>query len=196
LVAATNNSLLKVANGADSVAIVVNGTLDGNKSAQSGGGSGGVGNAGTATNVSVSGTGLITNFQNWPINITQTTGAWMSGLRLTNSGNSVEFAQGTSNCWASGFYINAIADVSFAFYGGVSSCGISNSIVTGSTLAGGIGVLNDTGQPTISQDITIANNVVSNNYLSGIAIQKGTGGSGNNLRVAVTGNRVFGNNTS
>jgi hypothetical protein len=196
LLPATNNSMLKVANGADSVAIVVNGTLDGNKSAQSGGGSGGVANAGTATNVSVSGAGLITNFQNWPINITQTTGSWMSGLRLTNSGNSVEFAQGTSNCWASGLYINGIADISFAFYGGVSSCGISNSIVTGSTLAGGIGVMNDTGQPAIVQDITIANNVVSGHYLSGIAIQKGTGGSGNNARITVAGNRVFGNNTS
>lgn len=194
LVAGANASLLTIAANANNVVIGGTGTLNGNKANQTGVSAGIETATASGTNIWIRGI-TITEFLNWPVNLTGVNGAWMVGITATNSGNSVEFAVGTHNCWADRISVSGISDMDFAFYGGVYACGISNSFLFNSLTNQGIGAINDSGQTAPVHDITIANNVVYGNYSNGIQVNEGTGAGGNNYNITITGNRVYGNNT-
>lgn len=188
------NSVITIAANANNVSIFGSGTINGNKSGQTGTGTSAGITSSSGSNVWVRGI-TVTNVLNWPINIGGIDGAWMTGITATNSGNSVEFAVGTHNCWADHINVSGISDMNFAFYGGVYACGISNSFLFNSPTNQGIGVINDGGQTAPVHDITIANNVVYGNYSNGIQVNEGTGGGGSNYNITIIGNRVYGNNT-
>lgn len=194
LKASTNSNLLSLS-GVGNVVVDGIGTLDGNKANN---GSGTANRAGisvaSCTDVTILGV-KIQNCVNWPINVTASTNVVLGRVRAANSGNSVEFAAGSSNCWASEMEISGIGDEGFAFYGGVFQCGLFASTVTGSA-ASGVSVLNDSAQAAPCKDIVIEGNVIHGNALSGIEVNSGTGGAGAHSGVAIVGNRVFGNDTS
>lgn len=193
LAAATNASLVRVASNATNVVVEGSGTIDGNKTAQTSGTSAGIDNQGSPTYVWIRGL-TITNVQNWPVNLTNVTHAWLSQVTMKDSGNSPEFAIASSDCWADHLSITNITnDQGFAFYGATHHCGISSSYVAGGH-AHGIAVMNDSAQTGIPHDITITGNVVTGNLASGVFVSKGSGSLGNPYNVVITGNDLTGNN--
>jgi hypothetical protein len=99
LASGANAMMPQLANSASTVLIVGVGTLDGNRANQTGI-SAGVSNAGSPTNVTVRGLTL-GNRENWPVNLTNASHAWLSRPKMTNSGNTPEFAIASSDCPAS-----------------------------------------------------------------------------------------------
>lgn len=195
LKAGNNQTILYVVSNFVNVDIHGTGTLDGNQANQTGTSGGIQVLPGAGTNFSAAGL-TITDVKNWPVNITGITYARLSYLTLTNSGNSPEFAVGCNSCFADHLHIDHInSDYGFAFYGGVFNSGISFSEVENSG-AGGIVVLNDSGQAAINHDIMIQGNTVHGNVSTGIESASGpVGGNGNNTSITIVGNRVFNNNT-
>jgi hypothetical protein len=110
-----------------------------------------VSNTGSPTNVTVRGLTL-TDWENWPVNPTNASHAWLSCLKMANSGNSPEFAIASSDCRADHPQASGIADEGFVFYGGPVSCDVTNATLTGNSAAW-ISVLNDSGQPAPSSGI-------------------------------------------
>jgi hypothetical protein len=186
----STNSILTV-NNANNVIIDGSGTLDGNRSNQDGSCCSAGINAANGTNLSIQGL-TVQNVKNWPVNIVEWNGAQMSNLTLLNSGNSVEFAAETTNCSASGLRISGINDEGFAFYGGVSNCSLSNSVISNSS-ASGVSVLNDSAQSAPSNNITIENIESFDNALSGVEVNTGIGGVGSSSNITITGSRLHGN---
>lgn len=192
LISGSNNHLFGLTPSGHNITIEGTGKLDGNGSGQTGSnGSGCISDVGGASYVWVRGL-TITNCKNWPVNLRVQHG-WMSHLVLSNSGNSVEFTLDASDCWADHLYISNIQDYNFAFYGGVSNCGISDSYTTSSTISG-IVALSDAGQPGKPHNIVIHNNVVTNNNGHGIELAN-NGGSGSPYSINITNNRITGNGT-
>lgn len=171
------------------------GTLDGNRTNQTGTSSGFQGLPGTNTNVTLTGLTIV-HIKNFPVSINQTNGAWVSYVTISDAGNAPGFAVNCNSCWADHLRItNVFGDYGWAFYGGVTNSGITNSDISGSG-AGGIVVLNDSGQAAICADILIENNLVHGNVSSGIEVSSGpVGGNGDNQRITIVGNRAYGDNT-
>jgi hypothetical protein len=165
-----------------------NGTIDGNSGAS--GISAGF-SADQTTNLRISGI-TIKNAHYWNVNITRSTGARLSDLKLLGGGSANEFADSCDDCWLTNCTIDGpTGDFGFAFYGN-----ITNSRAIGNTVrnaAVGIFVYSDGGQPTPSKNIILANNIVYNNFASGIAVD--TASPGFHQHVIITGNRVYDNNT-
>lgn len=197
LIAGTDGYVLNISASQSFVTIDGGGTLDGNAANQSSAGgnfSAGIGNSlGSVSYIWISGL-TITDVLNWPVNLVTTTHAWLSYLRLTNSGNSVEFAADSVDCWADHLYIAGITDIAFSFYGGCANCGISNSTAIGSN-GGGITVLNDAVKPDASKNISITSNIVSGNLNGGVSINTGGGASQQQTNIVVANNVLTGNNT-
>jgi hypothetical protein len=189
----TNGDLLVANNNATNITVEGSGTLNGNASAQTGGFSGGFGNLGTLTYFWWRGL-TSTNFQNSPFGPTNATHAWVSNAVFSNSGNSVGFSEASSDCWADNIHISDIADEGYAFYGGVSNCGIANSIISG-VVGAGISVLNDSGQTAANSNIVISNNILTGNGFSGVDVDTGAGATAQHSGIVIAGNRISGNNT-
>ena len=98
----------------------------------------------------------IQRMRHWPVNIVTANGATMENLNAIDSGNSVEFASGTSNCAARNLRISGIHDMGFAFYGAVTNCSLSDSI-TSNNESDGVTILNDEAQAGICHDILVQN---------------------------------------
>ena len=191
LVPGTNGNMLAIQSGASYIVIDGHGTLNGNASAQTGGFSGGITNTGPISYLWVRDI-TSTNWRNTPSGPVQVTHAWFDDAVFSNSGNSVGFANASSDCHANGLTISNINDEGFAFYGGVFNCSITNSTITGSAAAG-ISVLNDAGQSAASHDLKITNNIVYGNSLGGVDIATGAGATAPNYNIAVTANRIYSN---
>lgn len=191
LAAGANSTMISVNGHVSNVTVDGHGTLDGNTAAQTAGSGAGVGTAGDNHNINVRDL-TIQNLRAWPINIIQTTGCELDNLTLANSGHSAEFVQSTG-CWARNLHISNINDECFAFYGGVSYSGIIGGDITGCAVDG-VAVLNDSGQPLLSHDITISGVTSHGNQLAGVEVQNGTGnGAANSYNINITGN-VLSNN--
>lgn len=192
LIAGSNNHMLALIPGGHNITIEGAGKLDGNGSLQTGtNGSACISDTGGSSYIWVKGL-TITNCKHWPVNLRVNHG-WMSHLVLTNSGNSVEFTLDATDCWADHLYISGIRDYNFAFYGGVSNCGISDSYSVASTISG-IVALSDAAQPGKPHDILIHNNIVIGNNGHGIELAD-NGGSGAPYNINITNNRITGNGT-
>jgi|GEM_PF-1888227 hypothetical protein len=186
--------VIDVAQNATHVYIGGHGTIDGNSANQTGKNySAGIGTQhnGPASSIVVENL-TIQNTKNWPVNIVQTKGAWLFRLRLLTGGNSVEFAAGTSHCWADRLLIHAINDQAFSFYGGVQDCAITNSRVSGGV--DGIDVYSDQGQAGLNNRILIRGNIVTDNSHFGIAIANDSAGVHQNI--SIINNEVYGNDTA
>lgn len=192
LLPATNADLFTLATSATSIVFDGTGTLDGNTSAQTGGTSGGIEDTGTPSDIWVRGL-TIQNFRNWPVNLTNVSHAWMSHLRLLNSGNSVEYAIASSDCWASHLYISGIADEGFAFYGGPHDCGIVDSEIVNST-GSGISILNDSGQLAADSHILIANIIATGNHYGAVEVNTGSGATAQHTHIMINHVIGYGNN--
>ena len=189
-----NADVIDVAQNASNVYIGGRGVIDGNAANQTGKNySGGIGtqNNGPAASVVVENL-TVRNTKNWPVNIVQTKGAWLFHLRLLNGGNSVEFAAGSSHCWADRLFIHKITDQAFSFYGGVQDCAITNSRVSGGV--DGIDVYSDQWQTGLNNRILIRGNIVTDNSHFGIAIANDAAGTHQNI--SIIGNEVYGNDTA
>jgi hypothetical protein len=93
----TNTDMFDIGANTNNLLIELYGTIDGNASGQTGAGLGG--GIGVTTNMPCSNIyirgddqGVITNCKNWPINIASCTNGEVSGLTMSNSGNSPGFA--------------------------------------------------------------------------------------------------------
>src|SRR5579875_460763 len=188
-----NADVIDIAQNASNVYIGGRGVIDGNSANQTGKNySGGIGtqNNGPAASVVVENL-TVQNTKNWPVNIVQTKGAWLFHIRLLNGGNSVEFAAGTSHCWADQLLIHKINDQAFSFYGGVQDCAITNSHVSGGV--DGIDVYSDQWQAGLNNRILIRGNIVTDNSKFGIAIADDAAGTHQNI--SIIGNDVYGNDS-
>lgn len=130
----------------------------------------------------------------WPVNTVGSTDVFVENCALYSSGNSCEFAAGSSNCWFIGNLVYAIADEGIAFYGGVYNSGAIGNIVTGSTVGTGISVLNDSGQPAACHDIIISDNILYSNYYSGIECNSGIGAFDPHYNIKIHNNLCHHNN--
>lgn len=185
-------SMVCVLGGANNVIVFGSGTIDGNASAQTGV-AGGIGTPNAAaTNIVVRGV-TITNHKNWPVNFYSITNGLLDRVTMSNSGNSPGFAVNCVNCWADHCFVTGINDVAFGIYGGGSNCGITNSYISGNNWVG-LFVLNDVGQPAAASNILFANNIVTYNKLSGIAVYSGTTGLPQHSGIVLSGNIVHHNN--
>lgn len=175
------------------VSIVGSGTIDGNANGQTGGAaSGGIVNNGSPENLYFRGL-TITNCLNWPFSITNGTNSWLVACTLSSSGNSVEFADGCSNCHIIGNTITSIADEGISIYGGCMNCSVIDNIVSECS-ASGISVLNDSSQPAICSNIKIFGNTCFNSGLSGIEVNSGAGAAGPHINIQVVNNICYSNN--
>lgn len=165
-----------------------NGTIDGNSGAS--GISAGF-SADQTTNLRISGI-TIKNAHYWNVNVTRSTGARLSDLKLLGGGSANEFADSCDDCWLTNCTIDGpTTDFGFAFYGNITnSRAICNTV---RNAAVGIFVYSDGGQPTPSKNIILANNIVYNNFASGIAVD--TASPGFHEHIVIIGNRVYDNNT-
>ena len=150
------------------------GILDGNRSNQ------------TATTIFMAGVGTlysddviirgltIQNVLHSPVNAVATDGVVIQDVTASYSATPVEFAGGTSNCSADGLRIHHIdggsppSEAGFAFYGGVSSCALRNSVISDSTY--GVIVMNDAGQAGACSDIVVENVEVYTVTAYGLAV--------------------------
>lgn len=172
-----------------------NGNLDGNASKQGAlPVSAGIITAAGSSNITIRGI-TVQNCLNWPINVVGTSICRLVDVICLNSGTSVEFAAGSTNCWARGLSISGIADEGFAFYGGVTNSGIIGSTIA-NCAAAGIAVLNDAGQPAPCSNIVIGNNICHGNAASGVEVDNGVGATGVHSGIVIVGNRLYANNTS
>lgn len=191
LLAGANSSIISVNGHVHNVTIEGHGTLDGNTANQTSGSGAGVGTAGDDFNITVRDL-TIQNLRDWPVNIIQTTVCKLDNLTLTNSGHSAEFVQSTG-CWADDLHISNINDECFAFYGGVTYSGIRGGDITGCAVDG-VAVLNDSGQPLLSHDITISGVTAHGNQLAGVEVQNGTGNvAANSYNINIVGNTLSNN---
>lgn len=176
------------------VSITGTGTLDGNRANQNPTPTQGCAGIGTymVSNIYIGGI-MVTNCYLWSVNIVATSHATLENCTFNNSGSSVEFAQGSSRCWAVGCRISGIADEGFAFYGGVVDSGITRCTVYGSTAASGISVLNDSAQIAACQRISISHNNCYGNWLAGIDVATGPGATAAHHDINITGNILHGN---
>lgn len=173
------------------ISITGSGSLDGNRDHQNGTCCGAGITSGYSQNLSFSGL-TIKNVVNWPVNIVVSTGAKMANMTLYDSGNSVEFAAGTSNCSATGLRIFGINDMGFSFYGGVSNCSLTNS-VTSNNASDGVSILNDSAQPALSHDITIDNVESFSNASNGFVIATNDGVVGSSYNIKINNSRSHDN---
>jgi len=189
LAAAANIDVFKIATSAANVTFEGSGTIDGNSSNQTGGTSGGIDSI-SASNVTIRDL-TIKNTRNWPVNIVGTNTCYLGNLTLINGGNSVEFAAGSTNCWAYGLHISTITDHGFAFYGGVTHSGIIGGSVSGAT-GHGVVVLDDSAQTAASHDITISGVSVSGSTGHGIGVESDNSEPAN-YNIVISGNTLTGN---
>lgn len=176
------------ANNTNRIFIDGSGTIDGNRSSY----------ASTDTGVyaclNINGTQYfaltgvtVQNCKNYPVNVWNGAAhAYLTNVRLLNSGNSPECALNTDDCWVDHAYISGIQDVGWAFYKGVTNSGITNSRATGN---GGAGISSymdiGTGTWPGNQNILIAHNIADHNGGPGIIEQ------GNSLNVATRNKGVI-----
>jgi len=186
--AGVNQDMLFTVTNASNIVIEGHGILDGNRATQTTRGAGVM--TGLGNSMVVVKDLTIQHMRNWPVNIVNTTGAWLINLTMNDAGNSAEFAQGTNNCHASGLNISNNSDYSFAFYGGVFNCEITNSNLTSGSIDGII-VLSDSGQTVASHDIVIADNVINGMAQAGIGINR-LGGGAENHDIVISNNRMSG----
>jgi hypothetical protein len=186
LIADSNSTVLNVAAGVENVIIDGSGSIDGNREAQKYNDIAGFASI-NASNIRVSNIS-IKHVKNWPINIVHSKGCLLENLNINDGGNSVEFASGSTNCWARQLQISDISDEGFAFYGGVSNSGILDSTIRGSH-ASGISVLSDRSQTGPNHDIVISGNTVSKSTIAGIEVAVGRGGS-RSYNVQISSNRL------
>lgn len=168
------------------------GRLEGNGSKQSATIGGIVNTAGIA-NLTVRGL-TVNNVRNWGVNVTNCSNVLLEGMVMSNNGNSNEFAAEAINCWARNCTITGTNDFGFAFYGGVQNSGITDSLSYGNA-GPGIGILSDSAQPALCQNITIANNHSFDNIAGqpGIAVITGPPITGHHTGVTISGNETHGN---
>lgn len=187
---AANQDMIFV-NGSN-VLIEGTGRLEGNGSQQSATLGGIVNTAGIA-NLTVRGI-TVNNVHNWGVNVTNCTNVLLEDMVMSNNGNANEFAAEASNCWARNCTITGTNDFGFAFYGGVQDSGITDSLSYGNA-GPGIGILSDSGQPVLCQNITIANNHSFENVggQPGIAVITGPPITGHHIGVTISGNETHGN---
>jgi hypothetical protein len=176
------------------VTICGTGTIDGNRSNQHPTPSQGLAGiyAYNVSNIYISGI-TVTNCYHWPVNIVGTSHATLENCSFGNSGNSTEFAGGSSQCWAVGCTFTGGADELFCFYGAVTDSGISRCILNGGTTGAGISILNNAGNTGASQRISICHNICGGNWLSGIAIATGSGATLQHQDISICGNILHGN---
>jgi hypothetical protein len=173
--------------------ITGNGAIDGNKSNQTGIGTGGYGISATGSGISNSLIRGITiqNCYDWPFNIANSNSVTVELCNLLNSGNSPEFVN-SNNCHLLNNFISGINDEGFAFYGGVT-----NSSAIGNTITNcdsGINVFSDTVSSAPSSNLIIRGNVLYGNTLSGISVAT-NGVNVVHTEIDISDNTSYGNNT-
>lgn len=173
------------------VTIEGHGTLDGNSSNLSGSNFGAGIVADTASYITVRDV-TITNQRNWPVNLQAVSHCYLDGVKMITAGNSAQFGTNTTDCWAHKLYVTGISDEAWAFYGGVTYSGITDSYIASSSFDG-ISVLNDSGSSPASHHLVIANNVVTGMQQAGISIAVGSGGVGQNYQINIANNVLTGN---
>lgn len=168
------------------------GTLDGNGASQSGT-LGGIVNVDGITGVIVRGL-TVRNVRNWGVNFTKCSNVLLEGMTFADNGNSNEFAAEATNCWARGCTITGTNDFGFAFYGGVTNSGITDSFAYGNS-GPGIGILSDEAQPVKCENITIANCISYDNIAGqpGIAVITGPSITTPHRGVVISNNTTHGN---
>jgi hypothetical protein len=197
LLSNTNSSLLRINYAAENIYIQGFGSasLNGNASGQTGSSfvSAGIDNNPNISNVYVASL-TITNFFNWPFNITRCTNGWLRDCILSSSGSSVEFASECINCHISGNTVFGIRDEGIAIYGGCVNCSVSENVVYNCN-SSGISILNDVAQPTPCSGINIFSNVCYSNGLSGIEANSGASATGQHTNIIISSNICYANNT-
>lgn len=173
------------------------GTLNGNRTNQTGV-SGGITfpNGGNCNNIIIRGL-TITEILLWPMNIVDCYDVELEYLKISNCGNATGFAStspGTTyRCHASKLRITSINDYGFSFYGGPIDCSIKNSYIYGNQ--NGISVYNDASQPNASSDILIQGNFVYGNQRVGIAAASSSS-LNPHKNIQIIGNDIYNNNTA
>lgn len=204
LTAASDKSLLSAIS-ANGITISGSGTIDGYKSsfATTPAYPAACINIQSSQNAYVRGMGgylHIQNCQAWPINAWTPNGANpvannninISYVEALNSGHSVECAN-VNRCYVDHLNVHGIGDYGFSFYGGVNDGEIEDSEAWNNA-AGGISLLDDTGESTADQNITVSHNHMFGNTGSGLSISNSNGTEPQHQHVIVDGNVSYGNN--
>ncbi|MNW38074.1 Pectate lyase superfamily protein [compost metagenome] len=179
-------------NGCSNVIIEGNGTIDGNKSAQSGSSYlGGIYTMNNASHIVIRDI-KITNCLNWAVNILNSHHVLLDNIETSYSTNSTQFAGECYACFARNIESHHLDDYGFAFYGVVRDCGIINSYIHHNGIDG-ISCFNDAGQEA-SKDITIIGNIVSHNDYSGISVRTDLDNTSLHSGIVISGNTIHHNN--
>jgi len=195
---------LKLANGSNRHMFVLNGnntmagpgTLDGNKSNQTGGAGCAGFYAASVSNIYINGL-TITNQFNWPVNFVACSHVTLEDCVFSNSNSAAQFAGtatlgSSSRCWAIGCSIFGNDDEGFAFYDGVVDSGITGCTIHDCT-ASGISILSDQSGAAVSQRILIANNHCYYNNVSGVEVIVASPATGLHTDISILGNCLHNN---
>ena len=133
--------------------------------------------------------------KNWTVNIVNSHDVLLDNLKLSDSSNSAEFANGCYNCIARNIEVFNVDDYGFAFYGGVYNSSITNSFVHNNGIDG-IVVLTDAGQTQICNHINIIGNTVYSNNYSGISLRNDLVNAIPHNNININSNQIHHNNKS
>lgn len=139
----------------------------------------------------------VQNCKNFPVNIwNHAAHAYVSHVKLLNSGNSPECAAYVDDCWIDHSYISGITDVGWSFYNSVTNSGATNNRSTLNTGAGFTSYQD--GKPdSTNSNIIFANNIADHNGGPGF-VDNGIETSGSTSRhknISFIGNIGSYNNT-
>jgi hypothetical protein len=193
----TETNAFHFAGGSSNSVVTGNGTIDGNGANESSAGAEnqGVISQSMTTSLWVSGLHFV-NTRNSAINLAACKHCFMSNdyveYTTPSIGHAVQFSAGASDCWADNMHIDDVGlDGGFAFYGGVSACGISNSISTNNTV-NGFGADDDAALPNQSHDLYFSSDIAMGN--SQYAYTVGAAGGTAEANIVFLGDTSTGNN--
>jgi hypothetical protein len=175
------------------------GTVDGNRTAQSGNSAFAGIIANQCTNITVSGL-TVQNAYLWNVVLQSTTRGRLDNVKMLGGRNANGFSVLCDDCWMTNCTIDGPdSDIGFSFYGGVINSGaigntVRNSGNIGGVSAVGINVLADSGQAQPCKGIIIADNIITN--CSGSGLQSFTDQAALHDGIMFIGNRCSGNGQS
>lgn len=179
-------------NGCSNVIIEGIGTIDGNKTTQTGSSYlGGIYIMNNANHIVIRDI-KVTNCLNWAVNVLNSHHVLLDNIETSYSTNSTQFAGECYACFARNIESHHLDDYGFAFYGAVHDCGIINSYIHHNGIDG-ITCFNDAGQ-IAAKSITIIGNVVSYNDYSGISTRTDLDNTSLHRGIIISGNTIHHNN--
>lgn len=184
-------SILRILTNAQNVSIIGDGMLDGNKANE------------TTTLHAIEATGgsniylsklTIQNTLLSPVFFTTVNQVLCDDMVILNCAAAMTFQNGCSNVLVRSTYSNASGADGIFFYGGATTCAVSDCNITAS-VGHGISVFHDTAQSVACNNLFFYNNSISTSGKTGIIANAGTGATGNHTNIQITNNRLTANNT-